>query len=826
MNKLKGTKSSRSRSSRSLTTPTLHRQHSLSISLLDSDSAIMSSADWEEVKRLAADLQRAQFASTLQKLSERNFVEIISKLGELGLLDVYHTNDGKEYITPAQLSREIQDEVFLHGGRVNLVDLVDTLCVDHSVIEKRASLLAHSDSSLCFVLGQLISKDYLDSIAEEINEKLQQDGSTTIAELVKHYELPGDFMLEVIVERLGTIIQGQQDTNDPTVIFTDAFVARHKAHIRGVLSAITRPTQVSAILAQHGFQQRLFFSVAEKLILSGRVPGVLSGGRQVHRAMYIPSIYSRTQNEWVDNFLKQNGYLDFEALRRLDISDPESHIRRRFKDEDLTFVGNVCVGPSLIDQIDAAIDDALVSGSWVDIYPLLPTVFSPDVGHQLVDIALKRRQDKKSTAHAKVFSDTIVVSDQLLTKLSNHLQQMMPKKAKEVVEKGAFKKQVATGKVKQHEEDFGKNKKEDRRKKAASGKSGGGTQGRETKTKATKNKGRGRKGGGGAHESDSDDDHQKGTGAGESPAVEFLSVDDMQTEITNFSELVDCPEELVEELTSHLHNPLTKQFQEIAKSVFMATVAVGGDARRKTHQQLQDKVSALLTTIKLSEKSIKVFDDEKQMQLKKHLLKTQCTELVNELVLYLADDSLIDIAENKDITPEIRLKIIHKLPEDTNAALVKVHKTLTGSSLEEFYEHVDAAIAATGIMLKKKDNKKDRQVLVSHRAALLEQLEGSLDPPLTLHLACLILFQTVTGNMLHASGKFVPHILAYLKTQMSTDKFSVLHDYQDLVIKSLMSKNEADDDCGVKLQLEALTPSVKEVAITFKKVAASENTEE
>lgn len=50
------------------------------------------------------------------RLSERNCVEIISKLGELGLLDVYHTNDGKEYITPAQLSREIQDEVFLHGG--------------------------------------------------------------------------------------------------------------------------------------------------------------------------------------------------------------------------------------------------------------------------------------------------------------------------------------------------------------------------------------------------------------------------------------------------------------------------------------------------------------------------------------------------------------------------------------------------------------------------------------------------------------------------------------------------------------------------------------
>lgn len=153
------------------------------------------------------------------------------------------------------------------------------------------------------------------------------------------------------------------------------------------------------------------------------------------------------------------------------------------------------------------------------------------------------------------------------------------------------------------EEDTGKSKKEDRRKKAASGKSGGGTQGRETKTKATKNKARGRKGG--TRESDSDEDCQKGSASGES-VIEFLSVEDMQTEITNFSELMDCPEELVEELTKHLHSPMTKHFQEVAKSVFMATVAVGGDVRRKTHQQLQDKVSALLTTIKLSEKSIKV----------------------------------------------------------------------------------------------------------------------------------------------------------------------------------------------------------------------------
>lgn len=163
--------------------------------------------------------------------------------------------------------------------------------------------------------------------------------------------------------------------------------------------------------------------------------------------------------------------------------------------------------------------------------------------------------------------------------------------------------QIVTGKVK---DESGKNKKEDRRKKATGGKSGGGTQGRETKTKAVKNKHKGRKGA--SRDSDSEDDTPppQPSGSGKFPHVEFLSLEDLQTEITNFSELADCPEELVESLASELNPVLTRQFQDVAQSAFLATVSAGSDARKKTHQQLVEKVSALLTSIRLAEKSIKV----------------------------------------------------------------------------------------------------------------------------------------------------------------------------------------------------------------------------
>jgi hypothetical protein len=51
----------------------------------DCESGAMS--DWEEIRRLAADFQRAQLAGSAQKLSERNCIEIVAKL--IGEMDTW-----------------------------------------------------------------------------------------------------------------------------------------------------------------------------------------------------------------------------------------------------------------------------------------------------------------------------------------------------------------------------------------------------------------------------------------------------------------------------------------------------------------------------------------------------------------------------------------------------------------------------------------------------------------------------------------------------------------------------------------------------------------
>lgn len=66
---------------------------------------------------------------------------------------------------------------------------------------------------------------------------------------------------------------------------------------------------------------------------------------------------------------------------------------------------------------------------------------------------------------------------------------------------------------------------------------------------------------------------------------------------------------------------------------------------------------------------------------------------------------------------------------------------------------------------------------MAHKQALLSEMDGLEEPAAVLHLASLVLFQTVTQSMLHASGKFVSSILAFLEPHLPPDTFSHLREF-------------------------------------------------
>ncbi|XP_054136247.1 E3 UFM1-protein ligase 1 [Melozone crissalis] len=788
-------------------------------------------AAWEEIRQLAADFQRAQFAEVAHRLSERNCIEIVTKLITEKQLEVVHTLDGKEYVTPAQISKEIRDELHVSGGRVNIVDLQQVINVDLLHIENRANDIVKSEKGIQLVLGQLINESYLDQLAEEINDKLQETGQVTISELCKAYDLPGDFLLQALSRRLGRIIHGQLDQENRGVIFTEAFVSRHRARIRGLFTAITRPTPVSSLITRYGFQEHLLYSLLEELVNAGRLKGTVVGGRQ-DKAVFVPDIYSRTQNKWVDSFFKQNGYLEFDALYRLGIPDPAGYIKKRYKSAQLLFLRAACVGQEIVDQVEASVEEAISSGNWIDVATLLPSSLSvEDVGILLQQVM--RSLNKSSSG--LVFNDTIAVSEKFLSSCAELFSDLMQQKAEKEIKNNPVNL-ITEEDLKQASLDNSyankKDKKDERRKKAAEGsgsvRGGGGGNAREIKIKKTKKKGR--------KDADSDEESQ-GPATGRSKKLEFSFMSQEEIEDVLKTRMQDCPEELITEIAEHLRRPLTKTYQEVVRSVFTSSTSSSGANRRQAMKDLQEEFSNLYNNIRLFEKGAKHFTDDTQTNLAKHLLKTLCTDITNLVFNFLASESMMTTENYSTITSEGRIKILGKLPEDTKGPLTKLHTSLNGKSIEDFLSCLDSAVDICGVMVKKGDKKKERQVLFQHRQALIEQLKVTEDPALVLHLTSVLLFQFSTHCMLHAPGRSVPQIINFLSGKIPEDQYSLIVKYQGLVVKQLTSqtkktehgdsdtKDNMEEEEGaesIRKELQEITTSIKDLVLRPRKFSGTE----
>ncbi|KAJ8275053.1 hypothetical protein COCON_G00096780 [Conger conger] len=793
-------------------------------------------ADWEEIRRLAADFQRAQFADTVQRLSERNCIEIVAKLVGDKQLDVVHTLDGKEYITPAQISREVRDELYVHGGRVNIVDLQQIINVDWVHVEGRANDIAKSDKTVQLVLGQLVDDTYLDQLAEEVNDKLQEAGQVSIAELCKSFDLPGDFLTEVLSQRLGKIIQGQMDQYNRGVIFTEAFLSRHKARICGLFSAVTRPTPINNLIGLYGFHEHLLYLVLEELVSSGRLKGTVVGGRQ-DKAVYIPDIYSKTQNTWVDSFLKQNGYLEFDALTRLGIPDPVNYIKKRFKTSKLLFLKAVCVGSAIVDQVEASVEEAVNSGNWTDLQPMLPSCLSPEDISILLNQVLRTANVQSS---ARIVSGTVVVSEKFLSSCLALFDESMQQRAvKEIKNNPVFLiteediKQAST--LLENTAPSRKEKREEqRRKKATEGsgsvKGGGGGNAREIRIRKTKKKSR-------RGEEDSDEETAAAPqNRNKQTEVPFLSLEEVTAVLEKH--VCDCPEDMPTELAEHLMRPLTKMYQEVVRTVFMSSTNASGGANRKQNvKDLQEEINNLYHNIRLFEKGTKFFSDETQANISKHVLKTVCADVTNILVNFAAAEFMTAAESPSSISNEVRVKILGKLPEETKAPLMKLHNSLNGKNIEDFLTSLEPSAEVCGFLLKRGDKKRERQALFQHRQALMEQLKVTEDPALVLHLTSVLLFQLHTHCMLHAPGRCVPQIIGTLVGRVPEDQHRLLSRYQTLVVKQLVGQSKKGgqghseaENLGqegeaetVRKELQSLTGEVKDLVLTPRKTSVTED---
>ena len=378
--------------------------------------------------------------------------------------------------------------------------------------------------------------------------------------------------------------------------------------------------------------------------------------------------------------------------------------------------------------------------------------------------------EKKINNNTHVFAKTIIISDAFLQSLNKSFEAIAETKAKEAVASGQWFQTIAENRVKSKSADLifenKGNKKEERRKKATIGKTGGGTQGRETKTKSTKKKylqGKNR-------DAKSDDDDENTKVLSTKIELKLISLEDIKTEIAKDDNL-SVIDDLVDELALYLEQKVNNYAISIAEQLAQ-------NNKTTNLSEVEERLNVLVTNIKIFDKGIKHINKTDQPALTKYLLKSLVTDFVNELFKLAAQQNMLQFPEN--ITTETRQKMLLDLPEDVKEPLTNIHKSIAGNSIDDFLNFVDAAMASCCLVIKKYDKKKERPFILGHKEALLEELNTTQDPALALHLITSILFTATTQNVIHMSGRHVSTVLSFLQTQLQPSTMEILSKYHGM----------------------------------------------
>lgn len=698
------------------------------------------------LEELQAQFKQIQQEGATHRLSERNCVELIMKLINLNMIHVIFSSNGREYITPKQLEVEIQDEILQHRGRINVVELQPLLNVDMAHIEKKVNDLVKKDRRLQLVEGELISNYYLDNIAEEINESLQEVGELTFSDLAVRFGLSADFLERVIEQRLGSVIHGKMEGS---TLYTNAFVERQSSLIRGIFSAITQPTVVGPLISQFKLHDRLFYSVVEELIQNGQVNGTLQGHSE--RAFYIPTVFSQARQLWVDSFYQNNNFIEYSALERLQYNKPRQILEQRFPDG--LALHRVYVSPAVISQLDGVANDTIVNASWVDCSPFVPSTLDDKDILALLEKTPSIIQQGKSK-NAVVLEGHYVVSIAFLERCLKLYDQSMREKA----EKGMLEPPPQKDKDEEETPQESKGKKANR-----------------TVTKKAPVK--------------SEKKPQQGQSKLEENMVEFKKW------------FEDAPEDLLEAIIKYLATSLQNIREEASRAVFK----VDASQLKKQNESFQEQANTLYNNIQIFQKAIETLPEE-ETNLEKHLLKTLCSQLVNKIILNQAQHFMITVKETDSSVDQAA--IISQLPKPIAEPLTKLTKTLTGKSIKDFFSQLDLVGDSSQLRLKPLDKKLEKQLLITHRQTMMDQLINETNPATCFHLVVVLLYLKKFNVVVHVPGKTIATLVSKLKEVITPEIYSQLTNFQASVIQYLTNKNPS-----LEQELQENTPKLKEIVL-------------
>ncbi|KAF9665477.1 hypothetical protein SADUNF_Sadunf16G0126800 [Salix dunnii] len=754
-----------------------------------------------ELLELARQFESAQQAKSSIRLSERNVVELVQKLHELHIIDfdLLHTVSGKEYITPEQLRHEMMLEI-KKLGRVSVIDLADITGVDLYHVENQAQRVVSGDpSGLMLIQGEIISQSYWDNIAEEINERLQECSQISLAEIAANLNVGSEFVASMLEARLGTLVKGRLEGGQ---LYTPAYVTRVSAMVRGAARGVTVPINLSllwgtlqqllqamdgagGVATESSFFQSLFNGLAKE----GEILGSLRAG--VH---------------WTPT----NSFISYDTLQKLGISQPVQFLQSRYA-EGLPLV-TAFAHPSMIEMLDAAVEDAIDRSSWIDSLSVLPSSFGSQDASKILSHCNSVQSALKDNK-GMILGDSYVLSNGFIKDVYGRMEKEL-----EVFRLSGSSGAIPSDDIHLVMEAKGR---------TDSGRSGevnekrkkkGKTSGARTEIlpddeeivplKSKKNQRKGKEAS--LVLSDTKKASKKDSTRMQEDDLNIPSDDWIMQKILNlvpdFEEQgLEDPQTILGPLANYMRPMLISSLKEKRKTLFTENAG----KMRHLLDNLQKKLDEAFLNMQLYEKALDLFEDDQSTcaVLHRHLLRTIAASigdmLFHNLDMHNKLKNGIDVEESPDsesitLGSAERTALAKSFPGSLSKKALAVVEALEGKRVEAFMTSLREVAEESGLLLKKLDKKLERTLLHSYRKDLISQVSAETDPVALLPKVVSLLYIQVHNKALQAPGRAISAAVSRLKDKLDDSAFKILTEYQTATVTllSLLSACTGDEeDC-------------------------------
>lgn len=116
--------------------------------------------------------------------------------------------------------------------------------------------------------------------------------------------------------------------------------------------------------------------LASSLIAELLDAGAASGSLRQGTNSWSPAVYQTQQREGIAAFLSSNGFVTFDMVRKAGVAQPRPWLEAAHP--NAVVLDSAVVAPALVQQANAALEEAVADAGWADAAALVPDEISAD----------------------------------------------------------------------------------------------------------------------------------------------------------------------------------------------------------------------------------------------------------------------------------------------------------------------------------------------------------------------------------------------------------------------------------------------------------------